>query len=334
MDRRDITNGMRAAVALLHIDDEDAEALVEALSIKEMRELTVAAQNLAELSQTDVDFILSEFVDELGKGLTSLRSAPELVGRLARKSLGDKTAEDIMEATGSGGLSELLEGVDSKMLASVLAKEHPQTIALVMAHIPPTQSAAVVGVLPPERQAEVVKRLATIDSVSPDMVKMVEQALMSELEMSLGVQGVTRQIGGTKLVADIMNQMERSSEEALMQKLEDSDESLAETVRGLMFVFDDILNIDTRGVQTLLKEVDRDTLVMALKAAGEGIREYVFSNLSQRAAEMIQDDMEAKGPVRLRDVQQAQGEVVQAALRLASTGAIEIMKGDQDAMVE
>ena len=334
MDRRDITNGMRAAVALLHIDDEDAEALVEALSIKEMRELTVAAQNLAELSQTDVDFILSEFVDELGKGLTSLRSAPELVGRLARKSLGDKTAEDIMEATGSGGLSELLEGVDSKMLASVLAKEHPQTIALVMAHIPPTQSAAVVGVLPPERQAEVVKRLATIDSVSPDMVKMVEQALMSELEMSLGVQGVTRQIGGTKLVADIMNQMERSSEEALMQKLEDSDESLAETVRGLMFVFDDILNIDTRGVQTLLKEVDRDTLVMALKAAGEDIREYVFSNLSQRAAEMIQDDMEAKGPVRLRDVQQAQGEVVQAALRLASTGAIEIMKGDQDAMVE
>jgi len=299
-----------------------------------MRELTVAAQNLAELSQADVDFILSNFVDELGKGLTSLRSAPELVGRLARKSLGDKTAEDIMEATGSGGLSELLEGVDSKMLASVLAKEHPQTIALVMAHIPPTQSAAVVGVLPPERQAEVVKRLATIDSVSPDMVKMVEQALMSELEMSLGVQGVTRQIGGTKLVADIMNQMERSSEEALMQKLEDSDESLAETVRGLMFVFDDILNIDTRGVQTLLKEVDRDTLVMALKAAGEDIREYVFSNLSQRAAEMIQDDMEAKGPVRLRDVQQAQGEVVQAALRLASSGAIEIMKGDQDAMVE
>ena len=334
MDRRDITNGMRAAVTLLHIDDEDAEALVEALSIKEMRELTVAAQNLAELSQADVDFILSNFVDELGKGLTSLRSAPELVGRLARKSLGDKTAEDIMEATGAGGLSELLEGVDSKMLASVLAKEHPQTIALVMAHIPPTQSAAVVGVLPPERQAEVVKRLATIDSVSPDMVKMVEQALMSELEMSLGVQGVTRQIGGTKLVADIMNQMERSSEEALMQKLEDSDESLAETVRGLMFVFDDILNIDTRGVQTLLKEVDRDTLVMALKAAGEDIREYVFSNLSQRAAEMIQDDMEAKGPVRLRDVQQAQGEVVQAALRLASTGAIEIMKGDQDAMVE
>ena len=334
MESDRITNAMRAAVTLLHFDDSEAEQIVENLNIKEMRELTLASQQIAELTQEDVEEILNHFVIESKKGMTPLRTAEEFVANLARKTLGDKTAQDLMEATGAGGLAQLLEGMDVKMLGNVLSKEHPQTIALVMAYIPPLQSSGIIAALPEEVQPQVIRRLASIDSVDPDMVKMIEEALMSELETSVGTRGITRKIGGAKLVADIMNQMERSSEEALMQRLEDSDESLAETVRGLMFVFDDILNIDSRGVQTLLKEVERDTLVLALKAAGDDIRDYVFTNLSQRAAEMIQDDMEARGPVRLRDVQKAQAEVVQAALRLASSGAIEIVKGDQDAMVE
>ncbi|NCA17997.1 MAG: flagellar motor switch protein FliG, partial [Betaproteobacteria bacterium] len=227
---------------------------------------------------------------------------------------------------------EALELVDSRTLANFLISEHPQTTALILAHLDPAKKCDVLKRLPDNIQTEVVLRIANLDFISPSLIAQVDEVLKQELATLGSID--TQQLGGVQPIADMLNVMEKSSEQNIMARVEEKDPQLAEEIRKLMFVFEDIVFIDDRGMQSLLKEVPNDKLVVALKTAPDEIKDKIFKNISKRAADLLKDDLEALGPVRLSDVEGAQQEIVNVAKRLEAEGKIMISRGgDADALV-
>jgi flagellar motor switch protein FliG len=217
-------------------------------------------------------------------------------------------------------------------LSNFLISEHPQTIAVILAHLEPEKKGEVLKRLPESLQAEVVLRLANLDHVAPELIAEVDRVLRTELS-TLGTVEQSS-LGGVQPVAEMLNVMDKNTETSIMSKIEEKDPILAEEIRKLMFVFEDIIKIDDRGIQTLLKEIPNDKLLLALKTANEEIRSKVFRNISQRAAKLLQDDLQNMGPSRLSDVESAQVEIVNIARRLESEGKILIARGgSEDALV-
>ena len=221
---------------------------------------------------------------------------------------------------------EALELVDSRTLANFLVNEHPQTLALILAHLEPSKKCEVLKRLPEEIQTEVVLRIANLDFISPNLIAQVDEVLKLELATLGSID--TQQLGGVQPLAEMLNVMDKSSEQSLMARVEEKDPQLAEEIRKLMFVFEDITFIDDRGMQMLLKEVSNDKLVIALKTAPEAIKEKIFKNISKRAAELLRSDLDAMGPVRLSDVETAQQEIVDVAKKLEMEGKIIVNRGD------
>ncbi|MDR3606755.1 MAG: flagellar motor switch protein FliG [Oligoflexia bacterium] len=227
---------------------------------------------------------------------------------------------------------EALELVDSRTLSNFLVNEHPQTVALIMAHLEPNKKCDVLKRLPEPIQTEVVLRISNLDFISPTLIAQVDEVLKQELATLGSID--TQQLGGVQPIAEMLNVMDKSAEQNIMARVEEKDPQLAEEIRKLMFVFEDIVFIDDRGMQTLLKEVDNSKLVVALKTAPEEIKEKIFKNISKRAADMLKEDLDAMGPVRLSDVETAQQEIVNIANRLETEGKIVISRGgDADALV-
>lgn len=320
----------KAAVVFLHLGEELAGEVFKDLTRREMKLLANATRHVGAFSAEQVEACLGQFIDEMHAINPELKSGSAFVARLATQSLGAQRAREYL-GDATTGLNDTLAELDVRTISSLIRKEHPQTVALILAHLPPERGAEVLALLPEQLQPDVIRRLAKIDQVSPEVVDLLEQALVSEIAR-MG-KGLTQKVGGIHLVADIMNNLEKSREQALMNEVQEADEELADEVRSLMFVFDDLIYVDGGGIQTLLKEVERDTLVMALKAAGDELKDHFFSNLSARAAEMIADDMEQRGLVRLSEVEKAQSEVVRVALNLAQNGAIEVNKAGSDELV-
>jgi len=251
------------------------------------------------------------------------------------QTLGEERAKTVLGqlsvVEGSRTL-EALELVDSRTLGNFLISEHPQTIALILAHLEPQKKCEVLKRLPDNIQTEVVLRIANLDFISPTLIAQVDEVLKQELATLGSID--TQQLGGVQPIADMLNVMEKSSEQNIMARVEEKDPQLAEEIRKLMFVFEDIVFIDDRGMQTLLKEVPNDKLVVALKTAPEEIKEKIFKNISKRAADLLRDDLETLGPVRLSDVEAAQQEIVNVAKRLEAEGKVMISRGgDADALV-
>ena len=319
----------KAAVLFLHLDEEAASEIFKKLSRREMRLLSAAARNVSNLDPNQVDLILSEFIERIEGTSMALKAGSTFVTSMARRSLGADKAKEFLGD--DGGLADTLADIDSRTIATLIRKEHPQTVALILAHLPAARAAEVLGALPETVQSDALLRLASIDQVSPEVIKLVEEAILSELQV--GGEGMSRKVGGVPMVADVINSMDKNREQALMRDIEENNEDLAEEIRGLMFVFDDLIFLDPKGVQTLLKEVERDVLVLALKAAGDELKEHIFKNMSARAVEMMVEEMENRGPVRLSEVEKAQGEVVKVALALSQAGTIEVSKGGSDEMV-
>jgi flagellar motor switch protein FliG len=227
---------------------------------------------------------------------------------------------------------ESLELVDAKSLSNFLLNEHPQTIAVILAHLEPEKKGEVLKRLPESLQAEVVLRLSNLDHVAPELIAEVDRVLKQELSTLGTVEQAS--LGGVQPVAEMLNVMDKNTETAIMSRIEEKDPILAEEIRKLMFVFEDITKIDDKGIQTLLKEVPNDKLLLALKTANEEIRAKIFKNISQRAAKLLQDDLGNMGPARLSDVEAAQVEIVNAARRLEQEGKILIARGgSEDALV-
>ena len=255
----------------------------------------------------------------------------EYVRQVLERALGRPRAMEIVDKI-AASLQEqpfsFAREIDAAQLTSFIENEHPQTIALVLAHLHIDQAASVLSLLPKEVQIEVAKRLAEMDRTSPDVVKEVENVLRDRL-LSIGGQDYTA-AGGIDALVDILNRVDRATEKTILEDLEEQDPVLAEEVKKLMFVFEDIVLLDDRSIQTVLKEVDMKDLALALKAASEAVMKRIVSNMSDRAAEMLKEDIEFMGPVRLRIVEDAQQRIVNIVRRLDDSGEIIISRGKED----
>lgn len=306
------------------MDDTDIRKLLHLMSKFKVVPVSITKRVLEEyyelLSESE-DFIFS---DQTGNK-DSIISA-----------LGEERARGILGGlninSSSGRTLESLEMVDAKSLSTFLVNEHPQTVAVILAHLDPEKKGEVLRRLPESLQAEVVLRMANLDNVDPELISEIDKVLKNQLSSSHTVEQAS--LGGIQPVAEMLNVMDKNSEQSIMSRLEEKDPLLAEEIRKLMFVFEDIAKIDDRGIQILLKEVPNDRLLLALKTANDDIRNKVFKNISTRAAEMLREDLANMGPARLSDVETAQQEIVNVARRLEAEGKIIIARGgSEDAMV-
>jgi flagellar motor switch protein FliG len=251
------------------------------------------------------------------------------------QTLGEERAKTVLGqlsvVDGSRTL-EALELVDARTLSNFLQNEHPQTVALILAHLDPAKKCEVLKRLPEQIQVEVVLRIANLDFINPQLIAEVDEVLKQELATLGSID--TQQLGGVQPVAEMLNVMDKSSEQTIMSMVEEKDPQLAEEIRKLMFVFEDIVYIDDRGMQALLKEVPNDKLVLALKTAPDEVKDKIFKNISKRAGDLLKEDLSALGPVKLSDVEAAQQEIINIAKRLESQGKLIISRGGgADALV-
>ncbi len=335
-DERDddgLSEGQMAAVIVMALGEEVASDVMRHLSQKDIKKLSTQIAMIGDVDQAVINRTIEAFQDELAQSGALMPGGSNFLRGAVTRALGSEAGARLLEEIEAETSSlEVLEDVDSRTLASILQKEHPQTIALVMAHTEVGKASDVVSLLSDDLQLDVIYRMARLDAVSSEILQEVEQALLDEIH---GMSGVGSHVaGGVQLVADILNQMDKSTEGRILETIDARDPEMADEIRELMFVFDDLMKIDDRGVQTLLKEVDNDTLVLALRTAAEAIRTKVFKNISQRAAQRIADDLENMGPTRLSDVEGAQAELVRTALRLEEEGRLSIMReGGEDQFV-
>lgn len=317
--------GPEAAKKLLrHMDDGDIRKLLTVMSKFRIVPIEVTKRILEEYYE-----LISESGDYIFSDRTSSKdTVVDAVGEeRARGILGHLNA-----TTNSQRSLESLEVVDAKSLANFLINEHPQTVSVILAHLEPEKKGEVLKRLPEALQAEVVLRMANLDHVAPELIAEVDRVLKEELANLGTVEQAA--LGGVQPVAEMLNVMDKNTEKAIMSRIEEKDPILAEEIRKLMFVFEDIVKIDDKGIQTLLKEVPNEKLLLALKTANEEIKNKIFKNISQRAANLLKEDLTNMGPSRLSDVESAQVEIVNIARRLESEGKILIARGgSEDALV-
>jgi flagellar motor switch protein FliG len=326
-------NGTRkAAIFLLLLGDELAASVYKHLSDPEVRLITQEIGSLGNVSPDLASQVLKEFLRLSLNDDQFTRGGQEHAYRLLIKAFGEQGARTLIDELNKN--SELnaqsvdaLQKTDPEQLAKFLQDEHPQTIALVLVHLPPRVARNVLMLLPEKTRAQAVKRVAQMQQFSPDMVKKISTVLHKRM-MSLGQQS-RRAFGGVKAVADLLNQIEQMASKSILETIEEDDAQLATSIRNLMFTFEDFLEVEDTGLRELLGQVDKKTLAGALKGASEDLKNHFFKCMSSRAAEMLKEDMEALGPMRSRDVQAAQQEVVNTARKLESAGKM-VLKSEQE----
>lgn len=311
-------------ILLNRMDDGDIRKLIHLMSKFKIVPVHVTKRVLEEFYEKineSEDFIFSEKI-------SSKESIVEALGEeRAREIMGGLNINSV-----SGRTLESLEMVDAKALSTFLVHEHPQTVAVILAHLDPEKKGEVLRKLPENLQAEVVMRMANLDNVDPELISDIDKVLKNQLANTHAIEHSV--LGGVQPVAEMLNVMDKNTEQSIMSRLEEKDPLLAEEIRKLMFVFEDISKIDDRGIQVLLKEVPNDKLLLSLKTASDDIRMKIFKNLSTRAADMLKEDLSNMGPARLSDVESAQQEIVNTARRLEAEGKIMITRGgSEDAMV-
>jgi flagellar motor switch protein FliG len=324
----------RAALVLSVLDHNSVKLVFEKMKDNDIKRLVAAMASIKKAPIAVVKRVLEDFYGELNEEDALLLSQNS--GRnFILETLGEERAKTVFGqlsmAEGARTL-EALELVDSKTLSNFLINEHPQTIALIIAHLEPAKKVDVLKRIPESLQAEVVLRMANIEFIAPELIAQLDDILKSELATLGSID--TNQLGGVQPVADMLNVMDKSSEQNILARVEEKDPQLAEEIRKLMFVFEDLVFVDDRGIQSLLKDVDNQKLVLALKTAQEDVKAKIFRNMSNRAVEALEDDLEAMGPVRLSDVEGAQQEIVNKAKELEAAGKLIVSRGGEgDAMV-
>ena len=323
----------KAALLIMSLDEELASEILKNLSPTEVHKISSKIASMREVSKDMLEEVAKEF-EERASSTLSL-GGDEYVKKVLTKALGPDRAnailERILEGEEGGGL-EQLKWMEPRIVADIVKNEHPQTIAVVVAHLEPEQASEILSHLPERTRGEVLLRLATMEAIPSDAMKELEQAIMEQLKGTVASRN--RLIGGIKAAAEILNYMDSTSEKAIMETIEKVDSDLATKIQEQMFTFADLVKIDDMGIQTLLKEVSSEQLVLALKTAEEELKEKIFRNMSERAREMLKEEMETKGPVKLSEVEKAQQEIVRIARRLEQEGKIIIGgKGGEEVLV-
>ena len=311
----------KAAAFMLAIGEEYGKPIWEQLTDEEIRELSVVMSNLGQVSAKTVETLFGGFAREVSS-VGSLNGSYDTTERLLGRILPQDRVSTIMEEIrGPAGRTmwDKLGNVNEMVLASYLKNEYPQTVAVVLNKIKPEHAARVLSVLPEDFSMEVVMRMLRMEAVQKDIIDKVEQTLRIEFMNNLAR---TSRRDSHETIAEIFNYLDRNTETRFLSALEDRNRESAERIRALMFTFEDLAKLDPGGVQTLLRNVDKGKLALALKGASDTLRDLFFSNMSERAAKILREDMEAMGPVRLRDVDEAQMEMVNKAKELADAGEI------------
>ena len=310
-----------AAVLLLSVGEEQAASILKHMSPRDVQKVSAAMSNLSTNAGDHVGSVLNKFLTRVSSQSSLPLGSTDYVSNILEQAFGSEKAEKVLSTVGDGsgarGL-DALKWMDPKAIADVICTEHPQIIAIVLSQLDPDQAATVLQELPEEGRVDVLMRVAKMDGIHPDAMKELDGILAGQLSSASGSKPSTA--GGAKTVADLLNHLGKDDESVLSKGINELDEALAQEIAELMFVFDNLRDIDDRGVQALLREVSSDSLVIALKGADEAVSEKIFSNMSKRAAEMLRDDLETKGPVKLSEVQEAQKEILVVAQRMAESG--------------
>jgi flagellar motor switch protein FliG len=321
-DPERISGPKKAAIALLSLGVEASAQILKNLTTEEIKELSLHMSYIQSVKKETSDELLHEFTAQFrNEGGISI-AGDEFVRHLLPTVMHVDQAKEVMAEIDEKKQKipfKHLRDIDPRLLAGFIKGEHPQTIAIIVSHLDHQKASQVLGCLPEHLQFEVVGRIASLEAVPPDLIREVDEVLEKELT-SLGQRG--QNIGGVSVVAEILNHCERRTGDNILQFLEESDSDLAEKVRKLMFVFEDLMHIDDQGVRELLKEIRNEELTLALKTAGPDLKNKIFKNLSQRAAQMLQEDISMMGPARLSEVEAAQQSILNVARRLEKEGKL------------
>ncbi|MCW8906063.1 MAG: flagellar motor switch protein FliG [Sedimenticola sp.] len=325
-EQKNLSGVERAAILMLALGEKDAASILSHMGPKEVQELGLAMANMNNVSTEKMESVMHSFVDTL-RSQTSLGvDSDEYIRNVLNNALGKDKAGGVIDrillGRNSKGL-EQLKWMDPRSVAELIRLEHPQIIAIVLSFLDPDQAAEVLSEFPERVRPDIIMRIATLDGIQPAALQELDEILDKQFSGASNVKSSS--LGGIKTAANILNLIEGSIESEIMEQVGSVDQEIAQEIQDNMFVFDNLIDVDDRGIQTLMREVASDQLLLALRGADEGLKEKIFKNMSKRAAEMLRDDLEAAPPVRLSDVEAAQKEILTVARRLADAG--EIMLG-------
>jgi len=331
-DYSSLSGPQKAAILILALGEEAAGQLFNMMHEEEMKEISMAMATLGTVSSNVVERLCVEFADQISS-TGNLRGSLESAERLLSKTLSKDRVTQIMEEIGGPAgrtMWDKLGNVNEQVLANYLKNEYPQTVALVLSRVRADHAARVLQILPESFAFEVVMRMLRMESVQKEVLEGVERTLRTEFMSNLAR---TQRRDAHEMIADIFNSLDRGAENRFMSALEERNREAAERVKSLMFTFEDLVRVDAAGVQVLMRAVAKESLALALKGASESIRDLFFKNLSERAGKMLKEDIAGLGPVRLKDVEEAQAAIVAAAKDLAGSGQIQISDGRQEELL-
>lgn len=333
-----LSGPQKAAIFLFSLGEEMASTIVKQLNEEEIKKIGGSISQLSSLSPKIVETILSEFQEASSAQLPiqiGHEGGSQFIKSIVSKAIDGEKAQNLLEEIqeeGKWNLFQKIRRLDPKTVSNFIRSEHPQTIAIILTHLDSSQASAILEELSSTLQTEVICRIAELESIPPGIVEEIDQVLQQEITTIKGFEGQKR--GGVRLAAEILNQMEGAAEGNILKEIEEQKQGLAEEIRKLMFIFEDLLQVDDRSIMAILKEINNETLTMALKTASEELREKVFKNMSERAAQMLKEDLEVMGPARLKDVETAQQSVLKVAKKLESEGKIVLVgKGKEEVFV-
>jgi flagellar motor switch protein FliG len=328
-----LSGAQKAAVLLLSMGKEKSAAVLRALPEAEVEALMTEITKLGSVDSTIVDVVMNEFHELATARRYITEGGVDFARGMLEESLGTQKAHAILDRLAVSVTEapfEFLRRADPRQVLTYLQEEHPQTISLVLAHMAPEQAAMVLSALPEEMQSDIALRIATMDRTSPEVVRQVEQVLERKLSSVLQAQDVSQSAGGVQALVDLLSRSDRATEKLILGELEKRDAELADQVRSQMFVFEDIVNLDDRSVQLVLRDVDVKELAVALKGVRSDVRDKILKNMSERAAANLSEEVELLGPTRMKAVNDAQAGVVKVIRQLEESGQLVLSRGGEE----
>lgn len=322
-----------AAILLMSLGEVEAAQVLKHMGPKEVQRVGSAMASLKDITQDQVEEVMLDFLESVGRQTGMGIGSDQFIKNMLTEALGKDKADSLIDRILVGGNTtglDTLKWMDSRAVAELIRYEHPQIQAIVLSYLESDQAAEVLGVLDEKVRLDVIMRVASLESIQPQALQELNNIL--EKQFSGNASTKTSKIGGVKCAADIMNYIDTNIEVDLMDSIKEIDADLGAEIEDLMFVFENLKDVDDKGIQTLLREVSSDVLIIALKGADADLQEKIFKNMSKRAAELLRDDLEAKGPVKVSEVESCQKEILTIARRLSETGEI-VLGGSGEAMI-
>ncbi|MGI9343783.1 MAG: flagellar motor switch protein FliG [Gammaproteobacteria bacterium] len=327
---QDLNGSDRAAIFLMSLEEREATEVLKHMPVAQVQKIGQAMAGLEKVSREEADEVLSYFTHIVESEAPLSGRSPQFLKRLLSGSLGEDQANTLLESLAGDAPTGLdsLQLMESKQVAELIRQEHPQVMAIVLAGLETKKSAEIISQLPTRVSADIIGRIAKLEEVPQHAIEELDEVLRERSSTSTGYK--VQAIGGVRAAAEILNASNKDSGKKILEDLDERDADLSEEIQENMIVFENLRTLDDRGMQALLREVTSESLVMALKGAEEALKSKVFGNMSKRAAELLQDDLEAKGPVRVSEVEEAQKEIVSIARRMSDEGTLQLGTGSDD----